>query len=94
MTGALQLIRHATLEALGLYDESFIMGYEDVDYCLRVFAAGQECIYEPAVCAIHHESVFRSRKTAKLTAWHDESIQYLRRKWLGADLSMFTPAIV
>ena len=25
------------------------MGYEDVDYCLRVFQAGLECVYEPAV---------------------------------------------
>jgi GT2 family glycosyltransferase len=94
VTGALQLIRHETLAAIGVYDDGFRMGYEDVDYCLRVFDSGRECIYEPTVCAIHHESVFRSRKTAKLIAWHDESIQLLRRKWMGADLSPFTPAVV
>jgi GT2 family glycosyltransferase len=94
VTGALQLVRYETLATIGIYDDGFRMGYEDVDYCLRVFDAGLECIYEPAACAIHHESVFRSRKSAKLTAWHDESIQLLRRKWIGADLSRFTPAIV
>jgi GT2 family glycosyltransferase len=94
VTGALQLIRYETLEAIGVYDEGFRMGYEDVDYCLRVFDAGRECIYEPSVCAIHHESVFRGRKTPKLVAWHDESLLRLRTKWLGVDLSQFTPAIV
>jgi GT2 family glycosyltransferase len=94
VTGALQLIRHETLAAVGIYDGGYRMGYEDVDYCLRVFGSGRECIYEPAVCAIHHESVFRGRKTAKLEAWHHESIQLLRRKWIGTDLSRFTPAIV
>ena len=94
VTGALQLIRHETLAAIGVYDDAFRMGYEDVDYCLRVFDSGRECIYEPSVCAIHHESVFRGRKTPKLVAWHDESLARLRTKWAGADLSPFTPAIV
>jgi O-antigen biosynthesis protein len=94
VTGALQLIRHETLAAIGVYDGEFRMGYEDVDYCLRVFESGRECIYEPSACAFHHESVFRSRTTPKLAAWHDESILRLKKKWMGADLSPFTPAIV
>src|SRR3954471_6138732 len=43
VTGALQFIRHEALVELGTYDESFKMGYEDVDYCLRVFLSGHEC---------------------------------------------------
>jgi GT2 family glycosyltransferase len=94
VTGALQLIRHETLAAIGVYDPEYRMGYEDVDYCLRVFDSGRECIYEPSVCAFHHESVFRGRKNPKLEAWHDESLLRLRKKWMGTDLSPFTPAIV
>jgi GT2 family glycosyltransferase len=59
VTGALQLIRHATLTAVGLYDEGFRMGLEDVDYCLRTFDAGLECIYEPRARAVHAESFVR-----------------------------------
>jgi GT2 family glycosyltransferase len=94
VTGALQLIRHETLTAIGVYDDGFRMGYEDVDYCLRVFDAGLECIYEPTACAIHHESVFRGRKSSKLEKWHEESLTRLKTKWVGRDLSLFIPAIL
>ena len=96
VTAALMLIRHETLEAVGLYDESFRMTYEDVDYCLRVFASGRDCIYEPSVCAVHHEAVFRhaSRPHPKLEGWRHESRQRMFQKWNGADFSPFTPAIV
>jgi GT2 family glycosyltransferase len=94
VTAALQLIRHDTLERIGLYDEEFRMAYEDVDYCLRVFDAGLDCIYEPSVCAIHHESVFRGRKNAKIEAWERDSAQRLATKWAAADLSQFTPPIL
>jgi GT2 family glycosyltransferase len=94
VTGALQLIRHATLERLGVYDEAFRMGYEDVDYCLRAFDAGLECIYEPAATAVHHESFFRRREDETLSRWHRESAARLVIKWRTADLSPFTPELV
>ena len=94
VTAALQLIRHETLATIGVYDEGYRMAYEDVDYCLRVFAAGLDCIYEPSVCAVHHESVFRGRTTPRIEEWQRESLLRLKAKWIGADLSPFTPAIV
>jgi GT2 family glycosyltransferase len=94
VTAALQLIRHETLEQIGLYDEEFRMAYEDVDYCLRVFFAGLECIYEPSVCAIHHESVFRGRKDAKIEAWEEASLLRLGTKWRHADVTEFATPIL
>jgi GT2 family glycosyltransferase len=95
VTAALQLIRLETLEAVGLYDEEFRLSFEDVDYCLRVFDAGLECIYEPSVCALHHESVFRRRDpTPKIRAWTEASARLLWRKWAAADLSQFVPEVV
>ena len=94
VTAALQLIRHETLDAVGIYDEGYRMAYEDVDYCLRVFLSGRDCIYEPTACAFHHESVFRGRATPKIEAWQRESFLRLKEKWRGADFSPFTPAIV
>jgi GT2 family glycosyltransferase len=94
VTAALQLIRHETLETVGIYDEGYRLAYEDVDYCLRVFDAGLECIYEPSVCAIHHESVFRGRPTPKIEQWTHDSALRLKEKWMSTDLSPFTPAIV
>jgi GT2 family glycosyltransferase len=94
VTAALQLIRHDTLERAGLYDEGFRLGYEDVDYCLRVFAAGLECIYEPAVRAVHHEQAFRGQANEKIDRWHRESAWRLFDKWRTADMTSFTPELV
>jgi GT2 family glycosyltransferase len=91
VTGALQLIRHECLDAIGIYDEAFHMGWEDVDYCLRVFASGRECIYEPAACATHAESLFRSRAGAGQEDWERESLAVLLAKHGDADLSQFVP---
>lgn len=93
VTGALQLIRHETLATIGLYDEGFRLGLEDVDYCLRVFDAGLECIYEPAARALHAESVFRGRANKKIDAWHEASTRHLWTKYAHADFSPWVPAV-
>jgi len=92
VAGTLQLIRHGCLAEIGLYDEAFHMGWEDVDYCLRVFAAGRECIYEPTACATHATSLFRSRTTRGQEDWERRSLEALLTKHASADLSAFVPA--
>jgi GT2 family glycosyltransferase len=47
----LQLIRQETLEQVGVYDPELAVEYATIDYCLRTFAAGLECVYEPAAIA-------------------------------------------
>jgi GT2 family glycosyltransferase len=93
VTAALQLIRHDTLAAVGLYDPAFGMAYEDVDFCLRVFAAGGECVYEPAAVALHLEKAFRDRPTARIQALHERSVKHLWDKHGETDLSAWTPAV-
>ena len=92
VTGALQLIRHDCLAAVGVYDEAFRMGWEDVDYCLRVFASGRECIYEPAARATHAESLFRSRTPAGQDGWESDSWRTMRAKHADTDLTPYMPA--
>src|SRR4029453_1327677 len=45
----LALVRHETLEAVGVLDPASGPRYAELDLCLRVFAAGLECVAEPAV---------------------------------------------
>lgn len=93
VTGALQLIRHEALALVGLYDEDFPLGYEDVDYCLRVFGAGRDCVYQPLARAIHREGAFR---------WDDpehelrarESLAHLERKHAGLSFGDHVPTLV
>jgi GT2 family glycosyltransferase len=93
VTGALQFIRHGTLAQVGLYDETFRMGFEDVDFCLRVFDAGLECVYDPGVLAIHHESLFRGQRNERLDEWQQASLDRLHEKHAETSLGRFVPPI-
>jgi GT2 family glycosyltransferase len=94
VTAALQLIRLEALREVGFYDEGYRLCFEDVDYCLRVFDAGLECIYEPSVRAWHHESVFRGRRDAKIERWTRESTARMWTKWSHADLTRWIPEVL
>ena len=58
-TGACMYIVRGMLDRVGLFDEQYGMGYEDVDYCLRAWQAGYEVLYAPSARLHHHESITR-----------------------------------
>jgi hypothetical protein len=47
----LQLVRWEALDQLGLLDEEMTPADANVDFALRAYAAGLECIYEPSAVA-------------------------------------------
>ena len=93
VTGALQYIRHDCLAELGVYDEEFRMGFEDVDYCIRALIAGHDVIYQPEVRALHYESLFRGQANAKLAVWQEESWMTFMRKWKDQNFAQWVPAL-
>lgn len=93
VTGALQFIRLETMRTVGLYDEGFRLGWEDVDYCLRVFLAGGECVYQPATRAYHHESLFRGTPDERIAEWQRLSWIRLMEKIKGVDLLRWVPSM-
>lgn len=51
------LVRRATFERLGGFDERFFPGYnEDVDLCFGIRRLGQRVLYQPRSVVVHHES--------------------------------------
>jgi glycosyltransferase involved in cell wall biosynthesis len=52
-------VRRAVIERVGLLDEAYGMGYEDVDWCLRAWQAGFAVVYFPGARLVHRESVTR-----------------------------------
>jgi GT2 family glycosyltransferase len=94
VTAALQLIRYETLEQIGLYDETYKMCFEDLDYCLRVFEAGLDCIYEPTVVATHREKFFRGKADEKIIEWTRESTARMLQRWGRTDLSQWVPEVL
>jgi len=61
VTAACMLLRREALDEVGLLDESFVNGYEDVDLCLRLFERGWKLVYRGDSVLEHHESVTKGR---------------------------------
>jgi len=65
VTAACLLLRRQALDQVGLLDEGFVNGYEDVDLCLRLGAAGWKLAYRGDSVLEHHESVTKGRHDAE-----------------------------
>lgn len=94
VTGALQFIRHDLLKDIGLYDEEFRLGMEDVDYCLRAIQAGHKSVFNPNVKAIHHESLFRGEESEKMREWESDSRLRLFQKYSDVDFKGIAPTMM
>lgn len=58
VTGAFQIIR---LKPLFLYDESYPLAYEDVEYCARQWLSCYRVFYDRDIVGIHCESATRGK---------------------------------
>jgi GT2 family glycosyltransferase len=94
VTAALQLITHECIADVGLYDENFRLGFEDVDYCVRAWQSGRHVVYNPRAIATHHESFFRSRPTPKIMRWQQMSWAYFAQKHATTNFAEFVPSLV
>lgn len=82
VTGACLGTTRAWLDRTGGFDERLAVAYNDVDYCLRVRAAGGLVLYEPAIEAVHHEGATRGRNvSAPQVAWDDAEFAELVARW-------------
>jgi GT2 family glycosyltransferase len=93
VTAAFQYIRHDTLVKVGLYDENFHMAHEDVDYCVRVFLAELQCVYEPRVRGFHAEAMFRGKPSPKLAEWQEKSWIYFAQKYSTQSFAGMVPFV-
>lgn len=77
VTAACMLVRRAAFESAGGFDPAFRNGFEDVDLCLRLGAAGGEIHYCAASVLCHLESVspgrFKNRK---------DNVDRYRERWM------------
>jgi GT2 family glycosyltransferase len=59
VTAACMLVERRKFEAVGGFDESFVVAGNDVDLCLRLTAAGHRSLCVPHARLVHHESTSR-----------------------------------
>jgi GT2 family glycosyltransferase len=90
VTAACLLTRRRDFIALGGMDEfRFPVNFNDVDYCLKLRAAGKRVVFTPHARLLHRESASRGLdRSPDRKARHERELQNLRAKWgstLAAD---------
>jgi GT2 family glycosyltransferase len=76
VTAASMLVRRSVFLEFGGFDEAFINGYEDVDFCLRIRARGYRVVYAPRSVLTHHVS-----KTSGRFLREEENMKLLNNRW-------------
>lgn len=61
VSGACILIRHETIEQVGLLDERYFLHFEDLDWCMRAGESGHQILFQPDATA-HHIGGISSRE--------------------------------
>ena len=75
VTGACLLVRRSLFEEVGGFVESLPLNFNDVDFCLKLAAAGYRCVVTPAARLHHFES---STRTAEVLPWEKDSLRWWR----------------
>lgn len=83
VTAACLAVRRDKYRAVGGFDaEAFPVDFNDVDFCLRLAAAGWKCIWTPAAELFHFESISRGPSVgAKRERFEREAARFTER-WL------------
>jgi len=73
VTFACVLIKKEVIEKIGLLDEIFFAGHEDLDYCFKARKNGFKILYNGNVTLIHKESI-TTKKFEDLRRWYRERV--------------------
>lgn len=86
LAGASMMIRRKVFDAVGLFDETFFLYYEEVDLCRRALLKGWPTYYVPASRVAHVGSASTGMKdrSRRLPGFYLDSRAYYFRKSHGA----------
>ncbi|MBX9742876.1 MAG: glycosyltransferase [Chthoniobacterales bacterium] len=83
VTGACLAVRKKLYEEVGGFEEVHLpVSFNDVDFCLKLLAAGYLNLWTPFAVLVHHESATRGLEDTpeKIKRSHQE-IEFMRQKW-------------
>jgi O-antigen biosynthesis protein len=83
VTGACMMTSREAFEDVGGFATTFPLNYNDMDYCLKLWASGRRVVYDPDTVLYHFES---SSRSTDVEDWEKEQ---LRGRWLP--LTMVDP---
>lgn len=83
VTGACLLVRRAVYEEVGgLNEEHLTIAFNDIDFCLKVRAAGYRNVFTPRAELYHHESVSRGHEdTNDKRKRFQREAEYMIKNW-------------
>lgn len=83
VTGACLVVRKALYEQVGgLNERELAIGFNDVDFCLRLLEAGLRNVWTPYAELIHHESATRGQDDSpEKQARAEKELRYMRKRW-------------
>jgi GT2 family glycosyltransferase len=73
LSGACMLLRRDALAAAGVLDERYFMYFEDTDLCRRLWRAGWQVVFWPAVEVIHEGGASARGHEGRLSVEHRRS---------------------
>ena len=73
VSGSCLLLNRSALDDVGLLDEGYFFGVEEVDLCTRMRAAGWDVLFTPELEVLHHVGVSRGR-SRRITREHAKGI--------------------
>ncbi len=77
LTGACLMTSRLDFDAVGGFSLDFPMNYNDMDFCLKLVAAGKRNVYDPDTVLYHFES---SSRDTEVEDWEKD---LLRARWLA-----------
>jgi GT2 family glycosyltransferase len=82
VTGACMMVRREVFQEVGGLDEQIAVAFNDIDFCLRLRAAGYRNIWTPYAELIHHESASRGPEdNPEKIARFQREIRFMHDRW-------------
>ena len=78
VSGACAAVSHAWFDLVGGFDPGFFLYKEEEDLCVRMRRLGGRIVYEPALRAVHHQSVTGARSehlAASVRRYRDKHVR-------------------
>lgn len=82
VTGACLMVRKSVYQEVGGMDEDFVVALNDIDFCLKIRAAGYKILFNPYAKLYHYESKSRGYEdTEEKQERFQTEITKLQTKW-------------
>ncbi len=89
VAGSLLLLRRAVFDEVGGLDERFVVAFNDIDLCLKIYECGYLNLWTAQAVAVHHESQLLNRHDSpKRSRQLGSEVSFMQTRWghiLAAD---------